>query len=131
MCTYLTQADVINILRGLGYTNDFELFERGLLLMQQRIFICEPDYSVTVCYRLMNEDNNDAAVIVMGITTVYENEKGILINRYSNYMRRRPPIIIKKLAEYYTCAGENKMMKENSNLDSIMDSPIHMQGSSS
>lgn len=101
MDRYLSQAEAIKILRELGYTNDFELFGTELLYIQQKIFIREPDYLVTECYRIINDGCYEPAVIILGITTIKANVKGVLINNYSDYIRGGIPVIIRKLAEHY------------------------------
>ena len=96
---YLTQTEAVCGLHSKGYINDFRLFGNDLLWIQQKEFIRAGTFSIIEYHRFYDRARKGSEIIVFAIVASLCDAKGILLNDYSGYMSKTPPIIIKKLAE--------------------------------
>ena len=105
MNIYLTEQEAIDDLHKKGYDNDFHLFGNDLLWIQKKIFIRPGNFSIVECHRFRNPTKEGKETIVFGIIAISHAAKGIMLNDYSNYTMRTPPVIVSKLAEMYAYTG--------------------------
>ena len=96
MNNYANYQDAIIELNGKGYVEDFVLFGNELLWIQKKLFIGSEDFSIAECHRFGYPAGRVDDLVVFGITMLYQNVKGILMNHYT-FSSRMPEIIIDKL----------------------------------
>ena len=109
MKKYSTQLEAIIALHKRGFTCDFHLFGNDLLWIQEKIFVRAGEYSIVECHRFERSPERNTEIVIFGILTHTYHAKGILLNHYSNYTTKTPPVILEKLKEswLYTPQYEN------------------------
>jgi len=108
MTTYSNSAEAVIDLHAKGFTNDFQLFGNDLLWVQEGIFVRAGEFAILEYHEINVKKNRKREQVVFGIIAPYHNIKGILLNHYSSYTNRTPPVLVKKLNELSESGRQNR-----------------------
>ncbi len=106
MTNYQFPNEAICDLHEKGYTCDFQLVGNDLFWIQEKIFVRAGDFSILHCHRFPQTNPNEPDTVIFGIAAHGHNVKGILLNHYTSYTDKTPPVIKKKLLEMYACTDD-------------------------
>lgn len=75
-----TLSEVINVLRGRGYTTDFNLEQNCLVCSEGRYRVNHDEFVIDKTYRFEGESNPDDEATLYAISSEKHGIKGILVN---------------------------------------------------
>jgi hypothetical protein len=75
------------------------MFGHDLLWIQKKIFVRAGEFSIIECHRFERCPQSNTDIVIFGILTLAYHAKVILLNHYSSYTTKTPPVILKKLKE--------------------------------
>jgi len=96
---YLSKEATIAGMHERGYSSDFQLFGNDLLWIQEKKFIRPGEFTIMEYHRFPSQLKKAPDIIIFGVVAHHYGVKGILLNHYSSYTLKTPPVIVKKLNE--------------------------------
>ena len=97
----LTQMNIIKDLHERGYNNDFSVSGNGILSVQQKEFISAADIVIQELHRLYKNHEMDHDVIILGVSSISQSLKGILIINLMGIGVRSSQAIVDRISEFF------------------------------
>jgi quercetin dioxygenase-like cupin family protein len=105
MDTMTTLSQVLNHLKAIGYTEDFNLDEDSLVSTRNALKMNPEEFVVDKHYRFEGESDPGDEAVVYAISSTKHNIRGILVNGYGIYSDPATDRMLKTLDEKSRLAG--------------------------
>ncbi len=96
MKTFETLSQAINVLKDLGYTNDFNLHPEWIECAPLRIKLAPDEFHVDEVHRFEGMTNPDDSAVLYAISST-QGLKGLLLDAYGAYAEAISPQMLKRL----------------------------------
>lgn len=85
-----------------GYNEDFETCKNGLFWVQEKLFLGPQAFSVLEYHRIQHKENAGKDIIVLGIVSLLQGAKGIVVHHLADGHACWPGFFTKKVPEDLT-----------------------------